>query len=223
MRKRVNEARFRTAGILGRGLLGGLAATWRLRVESEENWLRFQRKGRAVILVFWHEQLLPLVPQIRGTGTVALVSRHSDGEYIARVIERMGFRTVRGSSTRGGIQGLKGLIRAAREGHDLALTPDGPRGPARAFKPGALLAAQLTGLPIVPLAAGASVAWHIGSWDRFMVPRPFAVVRVAYGEPRWVDRDADRETRELISQKLGAELNALADRVAVPSPVAVAL
>ena len=218
----MNEARFRTAGVLGRGLLGGLSATWRLRVESEENWLRFRREGRAVILVLWHEQLLPLVHQRRGTGTVALVSGHSDGEYIARVIERMGMGTVRGSSTRGGIQGLKGLIRAAREGHDLALTPDGPRGPARYFKPGALLAAQLTGLPIVPLAAGASAAWRIGSWDHFMVPRPFAVVRVAYGEPRWVDRAAGRETRELLSQELGAELDALADRLAVPLPDAVA-
>jgi len=219
----VNEARFCTAGILGRGLLEGLAATWRLRVESEDNWLRFQREGKSVILVLWHEQLLPLVPQVRDTGTVALVSRHRDGEYIARVIERMGLGTVRGSSTHGGFQGLRGLIRAAREGHNLALTPDGPRGPARSFKPGALLVAQLTGLPIVPMAAGASAAWHIESWDRFMVPCPFAVVRVAYGEPCWVGRDAGRETRELISQKLGAELNALADRLAAPASAAVAL
>lgn len=218
----MNEARFCTAGILGRGLLEGLAATWRLRVESEDNWLRFQREGKSVILVLWHEQLLPLVPQVRGTGTVALVSRHSDGEYIARVIERMGLGTVRGSSTHGGVQGLRGLIRAAREGHNLALTTDGPRGPARSFKPGALLAAQLTGLPIVPMAAGASAAWHIGSWDRFMVPCPFAVVRVAYGEPCWVSRDAGREARELISRKLGAELNALTDRLAVPASAAVA-
>ena len=218
----MNEARLRAAGILGRGLLGALAATWRWRVESEENRLRFRRDGRAVILVFWHEQLLPLVHEMRGRGTVGLVSEHSDGEYIARVIERMGFGTVRGSSTRGGIQGLKGLIRAARGGHDLALTPDGPRGPARSFKPGALLVAQLTGLPIVPLVAGASAAWRFGSWDGFMVPRPFAVVRVAYGEPRWVDRYAGRETRDLLSLELGAELNALADRLALPSPDAIA-
>jgi len=214
----MNEARFLAAGILGRGLLGGLSTTWRLRVENEENWRRFRREGRAVILVFWHEQLLPLAHQIRGRGTVALVSGHSDGEYIARVIERMGFETVRGSSTRGGIRGLKGLIRGAHEGHDLALTPDGPSGPARSFKPGALLVAQLTGLPIVPLAAGASAAWRFGSWDGFMVPRPFTVVRVGYGKPRWVDRDAGRETRDLLSQELGAELNALSDRLAVPSP-----
>jgi lysophospholipid acyltransferase (LPLAT)-like uncharacterized protein len=214
----MREARFRVAGILGRGLLGALSATWRLRVESEANRLRFRRDGKAVILVFCHEQLLPLVHQMRGRGTVGLVSEHSDGEYIARVIEGMGFGTVRGSSTRGGIQGLKGLIRAARDGHDLALTPDGPRGPARSFKQGALLVAQLTGLPIIPLAAGASAAWRFNSWDGFMVPRPFADVRVAHGEPRWVDRDVGREERDLLSRELGAELNALADRLALPSP-----
>ena len=92
MRKRVNEARFRTAGILGRGLLGGLAATWRLRVESEENWLRFQRKGRAVILVFWHEQLLPLVPQIRGTAA------HPD-QFVA-IFRRFGERVLSGGVSR---------------------------------------------------------------------------------------------------------------------------
>ena len=197
--------------------------TWRVRVEGDENWLRFRREGKAVIFVLWHEHLLPLVlvHQRRGTSTVALVSEHSDGEYIARMIERFGVGTVRGSSTRGGIQGLKGLIRAAREGHDLALTPDGPRGPARSFKPGALLAAQLTGLPIVPLAAGASAAWRVGSWDRFMVPRPVSVVRVAYGEPRWVGRDTGREARELLSQELGAELDSLGARLANPPGDAV--
>ena len=132
----MSEARFSAAGVLGRGLLGGLFATCRFRVEGEENWLRFRREGKPVILVFWHEHILPVAHTIRGRGTVALVSKHADGEYIARVIERMGIGTVRGSSTRGGIHGLKGLIRVAREGHDLALTPDGPRGPARFFKPG---------------------------------------------------------------------------------------
>lgn len=218
----MSEARFSAAGVLGRGLLGGLFATCRFRVEGEENWLRFRREGKPVILVFWHEHILPVAHTIRGRGTVALVSKHADGEYIARVIERMGIGTVRGSSTRGGIQGLKGLIRVAREGHDLALTPDGPRGPARFFKPGALLVAQVTGLPIVPLVAGASSAWRAGSWDRFMVPRAFSVVRMAYGEPHWVDRDAQREDRELRASEVGAEIDALAARVDVPLPDAAA-
>ncbi len=210
----MSEARFRAAGLLGRGFLGGLFATCRFRVEGGENWLRFRREGRPVILVLWHAQLLPLVHERRGTGTVSLVSEHSDGEYIARVIGRMGMSTVRGSSTRGGIQGLKGLIRAARAGHDLALTPDGPRGPARVFKPGALLAAQITGLPVIPYAAASSGAWRLASWDRFMVPQPFSAVRVGYGAPRWIERDAPRETLEARARELAADLDALSVRLA---------
>ena len=207
----MKEVRFRAVGLLGQGLVGVLFATVRFRTEGEESFLRFRREGRPVIFVCWHGQLLPLVHRHRRTGTVVLVSEHADGEYITRVIERNGFGTVRGSSTRGGIRGLKGLIRAARAGRDLALTPDGPRGPARSFKPGALLAAQLTGLPVIPVAAAASAAWHFDSWDRSMVPRPLSVVRIAYGTHRWVDRAAGREALEAQSRALEAELNALTD------------
>ena len=166
-----DELRFRAAGILGQGLVGGLFTTLRVRRSGEESYLRFRREGQPVAFVFWHGQLLPLVHVHRGEGVVVLVSEHADGEYITRVIERHGFGTARGSSTRGGTRGLKGLVRAARAGRDVALTPDGPRGPARRFKPGALAVAQLAGLPVVPVAAGASATWRFRSWDAFMVPR----------------------------------------------------
>ena len=207
----MKEVRFRAVGLLGHGLVGALFATVRFRIEGEESFLRFRRECRPVIFVFWHGQLLTLVHRHRRNGVVVLVSEHADGEYISRVIERNGFGTVRGSSTRGGIRGLKGLIRAARAGHDLALSPDGPNGPAGIFKSGALLAAQLTGLPVIPVAVAASAAWHLESWDRFMVPRPLSVVRIAYGDPRWVDRIAGREALEAQSRAMEAELNALTD------------
>ena len=214
----VGEARFRAAGLLGQGLLRGLFATVRIRAEAEESFLRFRREGTPVIFVVWHGHLLPLIHRHRGTGVVVLVSEHADGEYISRVIERIGFSTVRGSSTRGGVGGLKGLIRAARAGRDLALTVDGPRGPARAFKPGALLVAQAVGLPLVPIAVGASAQWRLPSWDSFMVPRPFSVVRIAYGEPRWLVPDAGRETREDTARELGHELERLSCRCSEPLP-----
>ena len=112
---------------------------------------------------------------------------------------------------------LKALIRSARAGRDLTVTADGPRGPARVFKPGALLAAQLTGLPLIPVAADATSSWAIGSWDRFLVPRPLSVVRVAYGEPRWVARDAGRGELERLAADLGAELDRLTARCAAPA------
>jgi lysophospholipid acyltransferase (LPLAT)-like uncharacterized protein len=212
----VKEAKFTAAGLLGQGLLGSLFTTTRSTRVGQEHYLRFRREGRPVVFVFWHGQLLPLVHYHRSEGIVVLVSEHADGEYITRVIERHGFRTVRGSSTRGGIRGLKSLIREARAGHDLALTPDGPRGPAHELKPGALMAAQVTGAPIIPVAAGASAAWHFDSWDRFMVPRPLARITIEYAEPVWIERRADAEERERYAQELTDTLNRLTARVSAP-------
>ena len=208
-----SELRFRTAGILGQGMLAGLFATVRRRVRGDEHYLRFRRAGEPVVFVFWHGRMLPLVYHHRDEGAVVLVSEHADGEYIARVLRRHGFGTVRGSSTRGAVKGLKGLIRAARDGHDLGITPDGPRGPAEEFKWGALVAAQTTGLPVIPVSAGASAAWHFESWDRFMVPRPLSVVRIAYGPPRWIERKASESDVRRHARELEAELRRLGEWV----------
>lgn len=205
----MTEARFRAAGLLGHALTGTLFATVRFRVENEEAFLRFRRAGTPVIFVLWHCHLLPLVQRHRRTGVVALVSEHSDGEYVTQVIQRKGFATVRGSSTRGGTRGLRGLIRAARAGRDLTVTADGPRGPAGVVKPGVLFAARSSGLPLVPVAAGASSAWRLASWDRFLVPRPFSTVRVAYGPPRLVSPHADRAQLDAFADELARELDRL--------------
>ena len=205
--------RYRAAGALGPGALSALFATTRVEVEGAEHYLRLRREGQPVILVCWHGQLLPLLWRHRREGTVVLVSEHGDGEYIARILRGYGFGTARGSSTRGGIKGLKALIRAAQEGHSLALTPDGPRGPARVFKPGALMAARVTGLPLIPIAAAASAAWHFGSWDRFMVPRPFSTVRIRYGRPHWVERRASEADLEREAGVLGRSLDELSAAV----------
>jgi lysophospholipid acyltransferase (LPLAT)-like uncharacterized protein len=157
--------------------------------------------------VFWHGQLLPLLYHHRKEGIVVLVSEHADGEYVTRVIERMGFRTARGSSTRGGTRALKGLIRAARDGHDVAVAPDGPSGPARQFKPGALRAAAVTGLPIIPVAVAASAAWRASSWDGFLIPKPFARVRLSYGPPYWIERDAGEDALARHARVLEGTLN----------------
>ena len=207
------ELRFRAVGVLGKALLRGLMRTTRVSAEGEESFLRFRREGRPVIFVCWHGQLLPLVHQHRNQGVVVLVSEHADGEFVARVLERHGFGTARGSSTRGGSRGLGPLIRPARAGRDLALPPDGPRGPARKVKPGALLAAQVTGLPLIPLAAGASSAWRLGSWDGFMIPRPFARVSVRYGAPHWIERDAGEEALARHALALESTLNELSAAV----------
>lgn len=205
----MSDLKFEAAGVVGVGMVAALFATTRSVRIGQENYLRFRREGTPVVFVFWHGQLLPLVHYHRDEGIVVLVSEHADGEYITRVIERHGFGTARGSSTRGGTKGLKALIRAARAGKDLALTPDGPRGPAGDFKPGALAVAQTLGLPIIPVAAAASGGWRFNSWDGFLVPKPFARVALGYGEPVFVPRDATREDLVRSAEDLGRRLDAL--------------
>jgi hypothetical protein len=107
-------------------------------------------------------------------------------------------------------------VRAARAGRDLALTPDGPRGPRGDFKPGALLVAQITGLPVVPLAVGASSGWQLKSWDGFLLPRPLATVHIEYLPPRFVPRGADRAARARLAAEIGEDLNDLTERLTVP-------
>jgi hypothetical protein len=208
-------------GVAGAGLVSGLLATTRVERIGWENLAHFRRRRAPVIFVFWHAHLLPLVHYHRHEGIVVLVSEHADGEHIARILEHRGFGTVRGSSTRGGVRGLRALVRAARSGSDLALTPDGPRGPRGEFKPGALAAARMTGLPLIPLAVSASRAWSLRSWDRFLIPKPFATVRIEYLPPRLVGRDASRAELEKLAADLAAELNAAAERLSsggAPTP-----
>jgi lysophospholipid acyltransferase (LPLAT)-like uncharacterized protein len=200
------ELRFRAVGLVGRGLLGAYFPLVKCAREGREHYEPFRRRGEPVIFVFWHGQLLPLIHYHREEGIVVLVSDHADGEYVTRVILRHGFGTARGSSTRGGVKGLKGILRAVREGKDLAFTPDGPRGPRHVFKWGALTAAQISGAPVIPVSVGADRAWYLKSWDRFMIPKPLSSVRIRYGAPRWVPRQATEAEVKSIAQSLEEEL-----------------
>ena len=165
------------------GLLLALGATWRIRrLRMDEGDARLAR-GERCIFAFWHARLLPLVFTHRHRSIAVLISRHRDGELIARIIGRLGFLTGRGSSTRGGEEGVRVMLRHAEEGRLLAISPDGPRGPAEAVKPGLVYLASRSGFPVIPVASAASRAWCLDSWDRFRIPRPFSRVVVAYGDP----------------------------------------
>jgi lysophospholipid acyltransferase (LPLAT)-like uncharacterized protein len=200
------EMKQRLVGFLGSWVIRLYFPLVRCVREEDENYLQFRRKGEPFIFVFWHGQLLPMVYHHRRQGFTVLVSDHKDGEYIARVIHRHGFETARGSSTRGGVKGLKAIVRAGKKGRNLAFTPDGPRGPRHDFKWGALVAAQLSGLPIVPVALGADRAWYLESWDRFMIPKPFSTLRIRYGPPRWIPRDTDEEALKGMAAEIEHEL-----------------
>ena len=199
--------------LTGRLGLTALFSTLRVQKAGQTRLRQIKEAGTPVIFVFWHGRLLPLIHVHRHEGTVALVSEHGDGEYLAGLLHHFGFETVRGSSTRGGARGLKGLVRAAQLGHDLAITPDGPRGPNRELKRGALAVARLTGLPLVPVGVGATSAWSARSWDGFLVPKPFSTVRIAYGPACFVSESADRAEIDETVRTLEQRLHDLAERV----------
>jgi lysophospholipid acyltransferase (LPLAT)-like uncharacterized protein len=178
------------AEALGSWVLRGLCASQQFDVVGAEHQRETWASGEAVVFVTWHGRLLPLLYLYRGSGIVMLVSQHRDGEYLARIGHNLGYDVVRGSSTRGGYPALRALVRKIRDGRSLAITPDGPQGPREHFKAGALQVARITGAPVIPVMAGARRAWWVEGWDRFLVPKPFARVRVAIGEPQRIPRDS---------------------------------
>ncbi len=157
-----------------------LAMTWRIRTHGAEVVAALRAARQPIVFTAWHGQMLPLVWQHRRQGVAVLISEHRDGAIIAGIATALGFRTVRGSTYRGAERALVGLVRELRDGHDVAVTPDGPRGPAGHFAPGALIAAQRAGAPIVSVGVGVTRAWRLKSWDGFLIPKPFARVTIAY-------------------------------------------
>jgi hypothetical protein len=160
-----------------------LAGTWRVRTEHEERWRPLYEARRPHVFLLWHEVLLPLLWHHRRQGITIVVSENRDGQYLADFALKLGYRAVRGSSSRGAARALLGAVRELRAGGSVAFTPDGPRGPRRELKLGVVAAAQRGGGVIVPIHARADRAWRLDSWDRFLIPKPAARVTVVYGRP----------------------------------------
>jgi lysophospholipid acyltransferase (LPLAT)-like uncharacterized protein len=175
--------RSRAVLLAGRGALQLLARTWRFHIVNASAIDDLRAAKRNFIFSLWHGQLLPLLWHHRDEGVVLLISEHRDGELVARAAESLGYALVRGSTTRGAERALISIIRELQAGREVAITPDGPKGPAGKYAPGALIASQRSGAVILPVVAVADRAWRLKSWDRFMIPKPFARVTVAYGNP----------------------------------------
>jgi hypothetical protein len=205
--------RARWVGRLGSLALRALGATWRTRRFGDEHAAACGASGLGFIHSLWHGHLLPLVYLKRNRGVVVLVSRSRDGEYITQVLERLGCATVRGSTSRGGFRSLVEAARLGREGRALAFTPDGPRGPRHRVQPGILLCAQRAGIPILPIAVSAWPRRRLASWDRFLVPAPFARIVLVQGEP--ITLPADLDATRLVAQwtpRLEAAMLAVCER-----------
>lgn len=141
---------------VARGIIRALRATMRIEYVNYGRYRELASKGSPVIIAFWHGRLLMMPYCYLGKKVSILVSQSRDGELIARTVAGFGMDSVRGSTTRGWLAGIKGLLKAAKAGHDLAITPDGPKGPAMKAQMGAIQMAKATGLPIIPITFGAS-------------------------------------------------------------------
>ena len=184
-------------------------------VAGEEHVERLLREGGSSVVAFWHDRLffgshwLSRHLIHRGYPLTALISASRDGELGARTARRLGARVVRGSSTRGGREGVRRLLREAAAGRGVVVVPDGPKGPARCAKPGAVTVARLARAPVVPFTWVADRSWRIGSWDRLEIPKPFTRVAVAVGAPLAVPREGGDEEVARQSAALEESLAAL--------------
>jgi hypothetical protein len=173
-----------------------LYRTLRLRYVDPGGVLARRSEGGPVLITFWHDTiaLMPLVVVRCGwpARVNVLLSWHRDAEIAARAMTHFGIRAVRGSSTRGRLGGIRGLLAAYGRAEDIAVVPDGPRGPRHRAKDGVVQLARATGLAITPFGAAAWPARRLGSWDRLQIPWPFARVTVVVGERVEVPREVDR-------------------------------
>lgn len=202
---------------MGPLLILGLGSTWKVMMLGEDK-VRAARKGTGkVIYAYWHGRMLGLVFTHRFRSAHVLISRHRDGELLARIVKRLGFIPVRCSTTRGGTEGLFQMAEKAREG-DVGMTPDGPKGPAYHFQMGAVSLAKRTGCPIVPISCSAKSKKVLRSWDGFIIPFPFTTLVVVHGDPIWVEKGCDEVSLEAKRQEAEAALRATtvhADRLAL--------
>jgi lysophospholipid acyltransferase (LPLAT)-like uncharacterized protein len=198
--------------VIGYRLIAALGSTLRWRTEGLDHLDRIRASGRQPIMAFWHGRILPATYYFRRRGIVVITSENFDGEWIAGIIERFGYGTARGSTSKGARRALRQLTRDIGAGRPVGFTLDGPRGPARVAQPGAVWLAKATGNPVLPFHLEADHSWTLNSWDRTQVPRPFATVSIAMGEPLEVPNDADEAGIESARLRLEERLRTLESR-----------
>jgi lysophospholipid acyltransferase (LPLAT)-like uncharacterized protein len=199
----------RPAGTFGAAAIRALNSTVRVRIASAGTEIHPPPpppEGERFVYVLWHEGIIAAT-EYREPLTV-LTSHHADGALMTRIVKHMGIKVIRGSTTRGGSGALLGLIRRTARTH-IALTPDGPIGPRRRLKPGAVALASMTGLRIVPFGVGCSSAWRAGSWDRMLVPKPYSTTCFVTGPAFVVPPNLDRAGLLRYCRKTEAALTAV--------------
>lgn len=174
---------FLIATRLGGVFIRLLGRTARIERQGYDHYIWLTENNKKFIYCIWHGRILIPIYLHKNQHIVAMVSQHRDGEIIARILEKLGFHTVRGSSTRGGQRAAIEMIRELKKGAPGAIMPDGPTGPRHSFKPGAITIAQKSGAYLLPFTFSAQNAIRFNSWDRFTLWKPFSRCLALYGEP----------------------------------------
>ncbi len=196
-------------GFCGSLVIRLLIGSLRITVDGEAKLEEIHAKGQKVIYTFWHGQLLILAYTLRGKNIHSIISDHRDGEMLVQVIRWLGFASVRGSTTKGGARVILNILNKLNNRYDLAITPDGPRGPRWKVQQGVIYIAQKTGLPIIPFVNGTDRFWELRSWDRFRVPKPFSKGLIIYGNPLYVPKNIDKDGFHKKVEELEEELISL--------------
>ncbi|MEJ7623915.1 MAG: lysophospholipid acyltransferase family protein [Pyrinomonadaceae bacterium] len=186
--------------------------TVRFKVEGIEHLDAIRSSGKVPIYTFWHDRIFLSTYFFRNRGIVVMTSRSFDGEYIARFIQRFGYGSIRGSSSRGGSRALVQMIKAQRGGLPMGFSVDGPRGPKYVAQPGPVMLAKKTGNPMLPFIAEPKSFWSAKSWDQLHIPKPFTTATIHIGPPIYVSADADDVTARAKLFELQTSLDALVER-----------
>jgi len=197
----------RFAGLLGFALLKLIGMTLRFQVTNPEFEEEIISAGKQPIYTFWHDRMLAGTYFFQNRGIIVMSSQTFDSEYTARCIQRFGFGIVKGSSTRGAVKGLVGMIRAMKNGAPAAFSVDGPKGPRYVAKSGPVLLAKKTGNPILPFVVECRSFWRLKSWDQLQIPKPFTRANVILTKPINVDPKASDETLEQLQSELQEALD----------------
>ncbi len=208
-------------GLLGSWVLSLLGRTWQVHLRDPDGIVADIESGRRqALFAFWHRHILSLLVQFHGHPYVVPISEHQDGEFIAQTMQRMGLTCVRGSTTRGSLKVVRGLLKSVRHGLNPAITPDGPKGPRYSVQPGFALLARRCKLPVYAVGVYVNRAWVLPSWDAFVIPKPGAHIGITFRKALSADEvagtgdvdrscsvlshrlgEAEHEAREMVEQK----------------------
>jgi lysophospholipid acyltransferase (LPLAT)-like uncharacterized protein len=208
----IDRLKVNLISMLGFWVIRAIGSTLRWEVLDWRNLESIWNAGNRLILTFWHGRIFMATYYFRNRGIVVMTSQNRDGEYIARVIQRFGYGVARGSSTRGSHGATAEILRALKNGRDVGLTMDGPRGPRYIAKRGAAFIARKSGSPVLPFNISVEKKWVMRSWDHFQIPKPFSRAVVLIGNPIYVDKGNTDQEMQSCEAQIQRSLDELRDR-----------